>query len=126
MDIKVQKNHLEAMTQNVTKNIDQINLAQYELEAALNHSIIGLEKIPISDVKSIMAVFENQLTQIVSSQNETFIGIYLLDALILASINQLYDNRLFIELHRIQVQHMLCAQIVLFLTFKTICVHNMC
>ena len=126
MDIKVQKNHLEAMTQNVTKNIDQINLAQYELEAALNHSIIGLEKIPMSDVKSSMAVFENQLTQIVSSQNETFIGIYLLYALILASINQLYDNRLFIELHKIQVQNMLCAQIVLFLTFKTICVHNMC
>ena len=112
MDIKVQKNHLEAMTQNVTKNIDQINLAQYELEAALNHSIIGLEKIPISDVKSSMAVFEEQLTQIVSSQNETFTGKSLLEVLILASINPLNDNRLFIELHEKY-------------KFSTCCVHKL-
>ena len=113
MDIKVQKNHLEAMTQNVTKNIDQIKLAQYELEAALNHSIIGLEKIPISDVKSSMAVFEEQLAQIVRSQNETFTGKSLLEALILASINPLlYDNRLFIELHEKY-------------KFSTCCVHKL-
>ena len=44
------------------------------------------------------------------------------EALILASINPLYDNILFIKLHeKIQVEHMLCTQIifVLFLLWKT-------
>ena len=65
--------------------------------------------------------------------DDTYTGQSLSEALFFASNNPQYDDRLFIEL---QVQYMkvpssehgenmLCTEIVFFLSFKTISVHNM-
>ena len=54
-------------------------------------------------------------------------GKSLSEALILASIDPLYDNRLFIELQeKIQTHHMLCTQIVLNVKTKKQFVYTTC
>jgi hypothetical protein len=56
-------------------------------------------------------------------------GKSLSEVLILASINPLHDNRLLVELQEKYKRNTCCVHKLFFvfvLTFKTICVHNVC
>ena len=96
-------------------------MTRHKIKADICHIFLKHQQVTNSDTE--VAFISNILRK---TTEVTGTGKSLLEALIFASTNPQYDNRLFIEL---QVQHMKipssCCVQKLFLTFRTIFVHNM-
>ena len=76
---------------------------------------------------TLMTLFSSAWAQTDWLKSCFYTGYSLSEALILASINPKYDNRMFMKIVSSEyLQNMLCTQIAVFvLTFRTILVHNM-